>query len=108
MTSPFINKQQSQHKNIFPGVDIFTAAGKEMMLSFVELKKGAEVELHSHPNEQVGCLLKGQLHFFVGDAEQILHPGDMWIIPADVPHKVIALEDSEALDIFHPIRTDYL
>ncbi len=108
MTSPFISKQQCKHKNIFAGVDIFTAAGNEMMLSFVELKAGSEVKLHSHPNEQVGCLLKGSLHFFVGDADQILGPGEMWVIPADVPHRVIALEDSEALDVFHPIRTDYL
>ena len=108
MTSPFFSQLDCTHKNIFPGVDIFTAAGKEMMLSFVDLKKGAVVELHSHPHEQVGRVLKGRLHFFVGDADQVLGTGEMYVIPGDVPHRVIALEDSEAIDIFHPVREDYV
>ena len=108
-SSVFVDKSDCSQHTIFPGVTISTAAGKEMMLSHVELEPNAEVELHSHPHEQVGMVVEGSARFFVGDEEQVLTPGKMYVIPGNVPHRVIALEDGcTALDIFHPIREDYL
>lgn len=105
----FVDKSQCARHNIFPGVDVFTAAGNEMMLSLAVFEPDAIVERHSHPHEQVGIVVEGHARFFVGDAERVLGPGDMYIIPGDVPHRVVALEDGcRALDIFHPIREDYL
>lgn len=106
---PFVDKSQCARHNIFPGVDVFTAAGNEMMLSLAVFEPSAIVERHAHPHEQVGIVVEGHAHFFVGDDERVLGPGDMYIIPGDVPHRVIAMEDGcRALDIFHPIREDYL
>ena len=83
-------------------------AGEKMMLSLVEFQPGAVVEEHSHPHEQMGMLLEGRARFFVGGEERILSPGDMWRIPGDVKHKVVALDQTvKALDFFHPIREDY-
>lgn len=105
----FVDKSQCARHNIFPGVDVFTAAGQSMMLSLAELQPEAVVEEHSHPHEQVGMVVEGQARFIVGDEERVLGPGDMYFIPGNVPHRVIALEEGcRALDIFHPIREDYL
>lgn len=107
--SAFINKAQCTRRTIFPGVTIQTVAGDEMMMSYVEIEPNAVVEAHSHPHEQVGMVLAGRATFIVGNEEKVLTAGDMYRIPGGVEHKVIALESgATALDIFHPVREDYL
>ena len=94
---------------IFPGVEIRTTAGKNLMLSVVRLEPGSVVAEHAHPHEQMGILLEGQLEFTVGGLTRLLGPGDMWRIPGGVVHRVRALDrPALALDVFHPIRQDYL
>lgn len=109
MSKYFARREDCSHHEIFPGVDIFTKAGRQMMLSLVEFHPGAIVEEHSHPHEQMGMVIKGRAHFFVGDEDRILGPGDLYAIPGDVPHRVVAMEEGvTALDVFHPLREDYL
>jgi quercetin dioxygenase-like cupin family protein len=94
---------------IFPGVEIRTTAGKGAMLSVVHFEPGSVVADHAHPHEQMGYLLEGQLEFTVGGVTRLLGPGDMWRIPGGVVHRVRALDQPAlALDVFHPIREDYL
>jgi len=94
---------------IFPGVEIRTAAGTNLMLSVVRLEPESVVTDHSHPHEQMGILLEGQLEFTVGGVTRLLGPGDMWRIPGGVVHRVRALDQpAVAIDVFHPIREDYL
>ena len=72
-------------------------------------KSEAVVEAHSHPHEQAGMVLEGQAHFFVGEEDRVLGPGDMYCIPGGVTHRVVALNATvKALDVFHPVREDYL
>ena len=79
------------------------------MLSWVEFDPGAVVEPHSHPHEQVGLLIEGELTFTIGDQQETVQPGDMWRIPGGVMHSAVAGETPvKALDIFHPVRQDYL
>jgi quercetin dioxygenase-like cupin family protein len=80
-----------------------------MMLSYVELAPHAVVEEHSHPHEQVGMVLEGRAIFYIGGEEKTLGKGDRYLIPGGVKHRVVALaEGAKALDIFSPIRQDYL
>ncbi len=98
----------SRH-TIFPGVHIRTCATDKMMLSVVDLEPHAVVEEHAHPHEQVGMLLAGKAIFFIGDEQKTLTAGDLYRIPGNVRHKVIALEEPvRALDVFNPVREDYL
>jgi quercetin dioxygenase-like cupin family protein len=108
VSSYLVRPEQCSHHTIFPGVDIHTCAGEQMMLSLVEFEAGSVVEWHSHPHEQMGLLLDGELEFFVGDEHAIARPGDMWRIPGGVRHKVVAgNRPAKALDVFHPVREDY-
>ena len=108
MSKYFLDREDCSQHNIFPGVDIFTAAGEKMMLSYVEFQPGAVVEPHSHPHEQMGLLLEGQLTFVIGDEQRTLSPGQMWRIPGDVVHSATAGDQPvKALDVFDPIREDY-
>jgi quercetin dioxygenase-like cupin family protein len=94
---------------IFPGVAICTTSGASLMLSVVTLEPGSVVPDHAHPHEQMGLLLSGRLEFTVGGLTRLLGPGDAWKIPGGVVHGVRALDEpAVALDVFHPIREDYL
>ena len=94
---------------IFPGVHIQTCAAEKMMLSLVDLEPRSVVAEHAHPHEQVGMVLKGRLVFTIGDETKTLGPGEMYRIPGGVKHKVVTLEEAaQALDIFMPVREEYL
>ena len=107
--SYFVSRRDTSHHEIFPGVHIFTAAGQEMMLSVVEFAPHAVVKPHSHLHEQMGMLLEGELTFTIGGQTQTLRAGEMWRIPGGVVHSAVAGDAPvKALDVFHPIREDYL
>ncbi|MDR3634209.1 MAG: cupin domain-containing protein [Isosphaeraceae bacterium] len=107
--SYFVSAGQGSRHRIFPGVEILTNAGRGIMLSLVNFEPGSLVPDHSHPHEQVGMMVSGRLEFTVGGVTKTLGPGDVWRIPGGVVHRVRALEEpAVALDVFHPIREDYL
>ena len=65
--------------------------------------------VHSHPHEQAGLLVSGRLKFTIGEETRLLEPGDQWLIPGGVPHTVVAVDGpAVALDVFNPVREDYL
>jgi quercetin dioxygenase-like cupin family protein len=108
MSKYIVRKEDCSHHTIFPGVDIHTTAGEKMMLSFVEFEPKSEVKPHSHPHEQMGLLLEGELTFIIGDERHVVQPGEMWRIPGGVVHSAIAGDKPvKALDVFYPIREDY-
>lgn len=72
------------------------------------LKASAVVPTHHHTNEQVSMVEKGALRFTLGSEERIVRAGGMIAIPPDVPHSVMALEDSIAVDVFTPRREDWM
>jgi quercetin dioxygenase-like cupin family protein len=93
---------------IFPGVVIQTCAAEKMMLSVVDLQPRSVVAEHSHPHEQVGMLLQGEVTFTIGEERKVLKAGDMWRIPGNVPHKVeTGNTPARAIDIFCPVREEY-
>lgn len=94
--------------HIFPGVDIRTFSGERLMISHVSLEPDSVVLDHSHPHEQMGYLVSGQLEFTVGGVTRLLRPGDMWRIPGGVVHRVVAVGGpAVAIDVFQPPREDY-
>jgi quercetin dioxygenase-like cupin family protein len=104
----FPNPDECGRHTIFPGVTIRTCAAEKMMLSVVDLAPGSVVEEHSHPHEQVGMVLEGRATFFIGDEQKTLQGGDLYRIPGNVRHRVIALDQPvKAIDIFYPVREEY-
>jgi quercetin dioxygenase-like cupin family protein len=82
--------------------------GQEIMLARVLLKKGCIVPEHSHHNEQVTYILDGALKFWIDGREIVVHAGEVLCIPANMPHKAEALEDTVDLDVFTPPRADWI
>jgi quercetin dioxygenase-like cupin family protein len=85
--------------------------GERMMIAHVYLKQGDDVPRHSHENEQITYILSGALRFWLGDgdAEEItVRGGEVLVIPSNLPHRALALEDTLDVDVFCPPRQDWL
>ncbi len=82
--------------------------GDREMLAQIYLKRGALIPMHSHESEQMTYILQGALRFLVGGEEVIVREGEVLHIPANVRHQAEALEDTFELDVFSPIRTEWL
>jgi quercetin dioxygenase-like cupin family protein len=82
--------------------------GGNLTIARVELKQDCVVPEHSHVNEQITMVESGALRFSIDGGEQVLRAGDMMVIPPHLPHAVVALEDSVAVDVFAPARADWL
>ena len=82
--------------------------GAHQMLAQTYLKQGALVPLHAHPSEQMTYVLQGALKFFVDGEETIVREGEVLHILPNVPHQSEALEDTFELDVFSPIRHDWI
>jgi quercetin dioxygenase-like cupin family protein len=83
-------------------------SGDKAMVAQVFLKKDAVVPEHHHESEQITYILEGALKFELEGQEVVVHKGEVLHIPSNVPHRAVALEDTLDLDIFSPIRTDWL
>ncbi len=83
-------------------------AGDRQMLVQVYLKRGALVPLHSHESEQLTYVLDGMLKVRVDGEEVVVRDGEVVRIPSGVPHQTEALADTFELDLFSPVRTDWL
>jgi len=85
--------------------------GERMMIAHVYLKKGDDVPRHSHENEQLTYILQGALQFWFGandERELTVRAGEVIVIPSNVPHRALALEDTLDVDVFSPPRQDWL
>jgi quercetin dioxygenase-like cupin family protein len=82
--------------------------GEREMIAQVFLKKGAIVPAHSHESEQISYILSGALKFTIGGREVVVEAGEVLVIPSWAEHMAEALEDTVDLDVFSPIRQDWL
>lgn len=83
-------------------------SGENATISQLLLKKGAAVPRHSHMNEQYSWILSGALKFVFDDREILVGAGEILLIPANVAHSAVALEDTVDVDIFAPRREDWI
>lgn len=80
---------------------------KTLMVEFV-LARGSNLPPHAHPYEQTGYLVKGHLRLSVAGEQTEAHAGDSWTIPMNAEHGAQALDHSVAVEVFSPVRKDYL
>lgn len=92
------------------GVSRKVFSGQNSMMVLNEIKPGIEPRLHSHPHEQLLYIISGAAEIVLGDEVLNLKAGDILLVPPDIPHslKVLGNETVLNLDVFSPIREDYL
>lgn len=105
----FNKKSDAGYRTARPGVNFRTLAfGDRTNLTEFRLAKGTVIPTHGHPHEQTGYLVSGRLTFIIAGEVFETQPGDGWNIPGGVNHGVEVLEDSVAIEVFSPVREDYL
>lgn len=91
-----------------PLIDRRRIIGEHLMVSEVLLHKGFSLASHQHANEQFVVVVSGACRFGVGaegtseHREMIVRAGQVLVLPPDVPHSCVALEDTHILDLFSP------
>lgn len=105
----FVPREEAGYRESLPGIRQKTLAfGSQTLMVEFRLQRGAELPLHRHPHEQTGYLVSGQLDMMIGEEARTQSPGDSWCIPGHVQHRATAAEDSVAIEVFSPVREDYL
>ena len=94
-------------KELAPGIIGYYAHGEKETFGYIELKKGSQVPLHSHINEQITYVIEGQLDMMIGGVACLLTAGMYHVIPSNTPHSAIAITDCKLIDAFAPVREDY-
>jgi quercetin dioxygenase-like cupin family protein len=82
--------------------------GKRTLMTEFLLTEDAVLPNHAHPYEQTGYLVKGRIRLRIDQVEYEAFAGDAWCIPKNVLHGAKILEDSVAIEVFSPVREDYL
>jgi quercetin dioxygenase-like cupin family protein len=105
----FYKAQDNGFRQAMPGILIKTLVyGDKTLLSQFRLAGGHDLPVHTHPHEQTGYLVSGRLEMTIGDDIFDVEPGDTWCVPGDTPHGAKVLEDAVAIEVFSPVREDYL
>jgi len=91
------------------GIELKTTVyGEKTLMAEFLLKKGSVLPRHDHPHEQTGYLVSGRIRLSIGPDVHDVLPGDSWCIGSGIEHGAEILEDSVAVEVFSPVREDYL
>jgi quercetin dioxygenase-like cupin family protein len=82
--------------------------GEKTLFTEFRLQAGHILPRHAHEQEQTGYLVSGRISLSIGNERFDAHPGDSWCIPGGVEHGAEIIADSVAIEVFSPVRKDYL
>ena len=98
-----------EYVTALPGVDRRTPVhGDKTLLSEFRLRAGHTIPRHAHEHEQTGYLVSGRMRLSIGTETHDVRPGDSWCVLGGIEHGVEILEDCVAIEVFSPVREDYL
>jgi quercetin dioxygenase-like cupin family protein len=104
----FINVEFLDAHEMIPGFNAKFVHSESMTISYWEIKKGSTLPEHAHPHEQISQVMEGLFELTIAGTSQIMKPGMVAIIPSNIIHSGKALTDSKVMDIFCPVRKDYM
>ena len=105
----FCKKDTGASRQLLEGIDFSTLVhGEKTLMAQFKIAKGVAIPTHSHPHEQTGIMISGKLRFNVDGEITDVATGDSWCLPGDIEHSAEALVDSVIVEVFSPVREDYL
>jgi quercetin dioxygenase-like cupin family protein len=102
-----LNLKNIEAREFLPGLFGKMLHGDKSTLGFWEIKKGSVIPEHHHENEQITCILEGELQMTIGGITTVFCEGNAQVIPPNVPHSAVALTDCRAIDSWTPVREAY-
>lgn len=104
----FTNLKSIQPKEILPGYSVRFVHTQNMTFAYWDVKEGSPLPEHSHHHEQVANVLEGEYELTINGKTKRLKPGDVAVIPSNAPHSGMAITACKLMDVFCPVREDYL
>ena len=105
----FRKKDSAEKRELLEGVHLRTLVhGDKTLMGQFSIARGSAIPAHAHPHEQTGFMVSGKLRFKVEGEVMDVEAGDSWCIPGEVEHSAEALEDTVVIEVFSPVREDYL
>ena len=105
----FYKRDRSGYRQMVQGVRMKTLVhGEKTLFTEFQLEAGYTLPQHAHEQEQTGYLVSGSIRLTIGDQTYDAGPGDSWCIPGNIQHSAKILADSVAIEVFSPVRKDYL
>ena len=102
-----MNLSQIEAKEMMPGYHGKFVHGQEMSWAFWEVEQDAVAPVHRHVHEQIMHVVEGSFEFSLQGVTALYGPGDLVVIPPNVPHGGKALTPCKLMDVFCPVREDY-
>lgn len=84
------------------------AYNDNLMAVEVSFEEGAVGATHSHPHEQITFILEGEFEFTVGEETKVVKAGESLFKQPNIEHGAICLKKGRLLDIFTPMRKDFI
>ena len=104
----YYNPEERQAKELVPGINAKTFWGEKMLAAVVDLDPNVYLPRHSHPHEQLGIVIAGQIEFIIADQKKELSPGEVYFIPGGVEHEARTFDHPvKVMDVFSPVREEY-
>ncbi len=108
MKQRFLNVDDIPEVELFPGFHARMIHSETMSVIRFRIEEGRQLQEHSHPHEQITNVLSGKLEMTVGGETHMLGPGNAVVIPSNTLHSGFAHTECIVLDVFQPVREDYL
>ncbi|MEP5612088.1 MAG: cupin domain-containing protein [Cyclobacteriaceae bacterium] len=104
----FIEIETIEQREILPGYTVRFVHTDSMTIAYWDAKAGSPLPEHSHHHEQVATVVEGTYELTVDGETRKLQAGEIAVIPSNVPHSGVAITDCKLMDVFCPVREDYL
>jgi quercetin dioxygenase-like cupin family protein len=101
----FCYHEKIAKKNLGEGIVFqYLGIGQSINVFHWNMAAGSVVEMHDHPEEQFGYVIKGGFEIILDDQTYVLGAGDAYFIPPNARHSFVAIGETEAIDVFTPIK----
>lgn len=105
---PFIDYNSKNKVKIWEGIYGQVHHSNGMTVARISIAAGVELPEHFHIHEQWSNMLEGEMEFVVGGEKKVIKPGETAFIPSNIPHSGRTLTDCKIIDIFMPVREDWI
>lgn len=106
-----LNWETVETETVNPHMRRKIITGEKMTVARIYLADGFLVPMHAHVHEQITQVISGRMRFVFGEdrARTVEYgPGDVVVIPSNLPHEALAIGDVEEMDMWTPRRDDWL
>lgn len=108
-TNHFFKAQEQAWEAVGEGITRqITGYDASIMMVKVTFEKGAIGALHAHPHTQTTYVASGRFEVTIKGQNQTLKEGDSFYAPSDAEHGVVCLEAGMLIDVFSPMREDFM